>query len=72
MTPELRWLSDPTVLADDHAGAGAMNEQSHNIVAALDLDLGHACRSKELKEEFTQLVIFNEGIAEILGICVPA
>ena len=67
---ELLYLS--AALAYNHAGLCAENVDVDSLGIALDLDLGHACRSKELKEEFTQLVILNEGIAEILGICVPA
>ena len=67
---ELLYLS--AALAYNHAGLCAEYVDVGSLGVALDLDLGHACRSKELKEEFTQLVIFNEGIAEILGICVPA
>ena len=60
---ELLYLS--AALAYNHAGLCAENVDVDSLGIALDLDLGHACRSKELKEEFTQLVIFNEGIAEM-------
>ena len=66
-TPYLR-----AVRADDHAGAGAMNEQRHNIVAALDFDLGHACTVQALLDELADLVIFNDQVADLLVSGIPA
>lgn len=62
---ELLYLS--AALAYNHAGLCAENVDVDSLGIALDLDLGHACRSKELKEEFTQLVIFNEVSPKSLG-----
>ena len=69
---ETQLLDLRAVLADDHAGAGAMNEQRHNIIAALDLDLGHACTVQALLDELADLVIFNDQVADLLVSGIPA
>ncbi len=61
---ELLYLS--AALAYNHAGLCAENVDVDSLELRSISILGTPARSKELKEEFTQLVIFNEGIAEIL------
>ena len=48
-----------------------MNEQRHNIVAALDLDLGYACTVQALLDELADLVIFDQKIADLLIAGIP-
>ena len=60
-----------TGLADDHAGTGAVNVDLHLAVGALDLDLCHAGCVQLVLQIFTDVVIFNDQVADLVLAGVP-
>ena len=60
-----------TSLTDDHAGTGAVNVDLHLAVGALDLDLCHAGCVQLVLQIFTDVVIFNDQVADLVLAGVP-
>ena len=58
-------------LADDHAGAGAVQENSDHVAAALDLNLGNAGTVQGLFQVLTDLLILDDQITDLLFTGIP-
>ena len=58
-------------LADDHAGAGHVQVNGDDLVAALDLDLGDTGSEQQLLQVHTDLVILDQKIADLLIAGIP-
>ena len=48
-----------------------MDVDAHTFGVALNFHLGNACRSKGFEEILTKLIIFHEGVAEVLFLRIP-
>ena len=60
------------VLAQDHAGTGAVEVDADNGVVSFDLDTRHAGCVQGLFQEFTDLLVFHDQVADLLVAGVPA
>ena len=59
-------------LADDDAGAGDVEVDLDLRVVALDLDLGDAGGVQGLLQVLSDVVVFHEEVADLLGTGIPA
>ena len=58
-------------LADDHAGAGHMQVDGDDLVAALDLDLGDTGGKQQLLQVHADLVVLDQQVADLLIAGIP-
>ena len=58
-------------LADNHAGAGAVQENGNGIGAALDFNLGHARTVQGLFQVLANLLILHDQVADLLLTGIP-
>ena len=59
-------------LPDNHAGAGAVQENRHHVVAPLNLDTGNARAVEGLFEELADFLVLYNQVADFLLTGVPA
>ena len=68
----LQLIDAVAAAADDHTGLGGENVDPHLVLgSSFDDYLGYACQIQFLLDEFSDLVIFDKIIREVLLVRVP-
>ena len=57
--------------ADDHAGLRYVDIDANALCVTFDLDLGYTGGSERFQEILAKLIVFHEGVAEVLLLGIP-